>query len=103
GEETPIELALHVTRERRPVAAHDLHADELDVARGVEHPRITLARAARAVPRVRQEKLPVQLLELDLEATLDPPARLDVLREVHVQCLCELRPLLERALRVGAA
>src|SRR5690606_39478085 len=41
--------------------------------------------------------------ELDLEATLDPPARLDVLREVHVQRLCELRPLLERALRVGAA
>ena len=36
GEQSPVQLALHVLRERGPVAAHDFHADEfhaVDLAR----------------------------------------------------------------------
>src|SRR5262249_25703760 len=52
GEQTLIELALHLFRERRPVAADGLHADEFNTAlaaAALTQARVTLARAALAV------------------------------------------------------
>src|ERR1700678_4291199 len=57
GEQTLIELALYQLCQRRPIPAHDFHADELDAVRlrTAEQACIALAGAARAVARARQE------------------------------------------------
>ena len=80
GEQALIEFALHLLGESRPVAAHDLHADELDAVRGVAVAQagIALARAARAVACVRQEQPQVQLFEFELEAARYLPVLADV-------------------------
>src|SRR5688572_24057130 len=96
GEQTSIQFALHLLCECRPVATHDLHADELHLvdAVAVPEPGIALAGAARAVARMRQEQLEIEFLELELQATRYAPAFLDVSRQIGVQGRGELsRPV----------
>src|SRR5690606_23274839 len=100
GEQPPIELALDIARERGPVAPHDLHADELDLAAPVQHAGVALARSAHAVAGVRKEELRIELLELELEPARDSPPRRDMPREVAGQLLGERRALRERGARV---
>src|SRR6266404_7589039 len=92
GEQALVELALHLLCKRRPVAAHDFHADELDVARTrvairvrvciAEQPRIALARAARAVPGAREKQFQIQLFELELQAAGNTPSLADMTAEI---------------------
>ncbi len=79
-EQAQIQLALDLLRERRPIAPDDFHADELHAVFSVKQSRISFARAARAVSRLGQKQLRIQLLELELELARDSPAPLDVRR-----------------------
>src|SRR5690606_31150466 len=91
-EQAPEELALHFFCERGPVAAHDFHADELDLAVGPQA-HVALARATRAVTGPRQEQAAVELLELELEPALDAPARAHVLGKRCGELPAESRPV----------
>ena len=89
GEQPLIELALHLLRKRRPIAAHDLHADEFDLPplRAADAgPHSACSRRAVLCLRARQEQLQVEFFEFAVRAG-SPPAngRLDMPREFRVQ------------------
>src|SRR5882757_2422300 len=99
-----IQLALYLFGERRPIAADDLHADELDVmpVAGLQQPRIALARAARAVTGLRQYQSQIDFLELELQAAAHAPAFADVACELLIERGRELGSSLRHSLFVAA-
>ena len=82
GEQALVELALHLLGERGPVAAHDFHADEFDAVDLITMAKagVALARAPRAVARVRQKQSAVQLFKFELKPARYLPALGDVAR-----------------------
>src|SRR5687768_6071738 len=102
GKQASIQFALHLLCECRPVATHNLHADELYLvdAVAVLEPGIALAGAARTVARMRQEQLEIEFLELELQAARYAPAFLDVAPQIGVQRRGELLRLVSSSLGI---